>query len=859
MLTFYVLYIILLFVIVIVGVGLATYAWQRRRTPGATAFAALMLSMALASLSLAMLAFTNAPEAADFWGRRVRFIANTAAPALLLVFAIQYTGREKWLSLPRLALLFAIPLISLILTWGGQAHYLFLHFSTAKGGPFTFLGRTTTSGPWNLVHLTYSYLVILLSLVLLLLQVLRTKFPYRGQAFLLLIGALAASLASLPDSFMMDGPRPSFTPFGFAALGLICAWALFRYRLFEIVPIATDLIIESMEDAVLVVDARGRVADLNSAAVVLIGRAASEAVGQHVTQVLPAWSDVPEQSQGHRLRTEIVMDEGDSTRIVSLTRQPIHNHNGDFVGELGIVRDITERRRAEEALRESEEEYRLLIENLQEGVWAIDSEARTVFVNRRMAEMLAYTEEEMLGKHLFDFMDKQAVEIAELKLERRRAGMQERHDFEFLRRDGTRIYATMETSPITDDEGNYRGALAGVMDISDRRRAEEALKRRVEELAVLNRIAQTVATVTDLPHALETVVEIVANLFDAQASGISIWQRDQMEMVSWFDREAGSFPLAGQVMERPRAAALRGPLDRGQTVSFPDLQAVPLPSSLERYIHERRLGAALFAPLRARGTAFGTLSVVTGDVGRVFSPDEVSLAETIAAHVAAAIENARLYEQAQEVAVTRERNRLARDLHDSVTQTLYSVTLTAEALPRVWERHPNEAQAALKNLHRLSRGSLAEMRALLLELRPAMLREKSLSELLGQLAHATMGRTRLLVETKVEGERPLPGEVHVALYRITQEALNNVVKHAEASQATIYLDCGPKQVALSIHDDGRGFDPEAVSGQGFGMQNMADRAKGIGAEFSLQSQPGEGTLIEVVWRGRPGKPDADKL
>jgi PAS domain S-box-containing protein len=499
-------------------------------------------------------------------------------------------------------------------------------------------------------------------------------------------------------------------------------------------------------------------------------------------------------------------------------------------------------------LRESEEKYRFLVENLQEGVWAIDSEARTTLVNQRMAEMLGYAEEEMLGKHLFEFMDQRGIEITEQNLERRRVGLNERHDFEFLRRDGTRIYTTLETSPIVDDQGNYQGALAGVMDITDRRRAEEALKSRVEELDVLNHIAQMVATLTDLPQALDAVVEIVTSQFAATLSAITIWSSGQNEILAWFSQDHGPEDMVGQFLPTATAPNIRDPLYRGQAISFPNIFAVQWPAGLENLFHTHNVHAMLVAPLRARGTAFGVLAVMTDEAGRTFSPDEISLAETIASDVAAAIDNARLYEQAQELAVTRERQRLARDLHDSVTQTLYSLTLTAEALPRVWEKHPDQAQEALNNLHRRARGALGEMRTLLFELKPAMLLEKAPNELLRQLAHAAMGRTQTAVEVNVQGERALPDEVRVALYRIAQEALNNVTKHAEASQVTIELDLEPEQVVLHVEDDGRGFDPLIVPQSGFGLRNMGDRAKDVGAEFHLESRPGQGTQIEVVWK-----------
>jgi PAS domain S-box-containing protein len=152
------------------------------------------------------------------------------------------------------------------------------------------------------------------------------------------------------------------------------------------------------------------------------------------------------------------------------------------VNAFGTTIDITERKKAEEDLRESEAKYRLLVENLNEGIWMIDENAVTTFVNPRMSEMLGYATEEMLGKHLFSFMDEQGVQIATKKLAIRQQGIGEQHDFEFMRKDGTRIYVRLETSPIIDIDGNYRGALAGVQDITENKRAERSLRETKDYL-----------------------------------------------------------------------------------------------------------------------------------------------------------------------------------------------------------------------------------------------------------------------------------------------------------------------------------------------------------------------------------------
>jgi two-component system nitrate/nitrite sensor histidine kinase NarX len=219
----------------------------------------------------------------------------------------------------------------------------------------------------------------------------------------------------------------------------------------------------------------------------------------------------------------------------------------------------------------------------------------------------------------------------------------------------------------------------------------------------------------------------------------------------------------------------------------------------------------------------------------------------LANQAAVAIENARLYEQAQELAVVQERNRLARDLHDAVTQTLFSASLIADVLPRLWERDPDEGRHRLEELRELTRGALAEMRTLLLELRPAALADAGLGDLLRQLAESITGRARVPVTVAVEGQRPLPLDVKVALYRIAHEALNNVAKHAGASQATVSLCCQPKQIELRVSDDGRGFDSESIPPESLGLGIMRERAEDIGATLTVESEIEHGTEVMVVW------------
>ena len=212
------------------------------------------------------------------------------------------------------------------------------------------------------------------------------------------------------------------------------------------------------------------------------------------------------------------------------------------------------------------------------------------------------------------------------------------------------------------------------------------------------------------------------------------------------------------------------------------------PEAVE-WLAQARIESAALAPLTIKDRVAGTLVLIKECGKGGFDQTDLELLVAFADQAAIAIENARLYEEAHQVAASQERSRLARDLHDAVTQTLFSASLIAEVLPGLWENDPAEGRQLLGELRQLTRGALAEMRTLLLELRPAALVEANLGDLLRQLAESVSGRSGIPVAVSLEGcpVPDLPAEVHVALYRIAQEALNNVVKHAQAHRVEIRL------------------------------------------------------------------------
>lgn len=272
----------------------------------------------------------------------------------------------------------------------------------------------------------------------------------------------------------------------------------------------------------------------------------------------------------------------------------------------------------------------------------------------------------------------------------------------------------------------------------------------------------------------------------------------------------------------------------------------------------------LSVPLIIKQEVVGALNLYYANP-RVFEQEEIDLAVSFCDQTALAIENARLRERAQEDAIAAERNRIARELHDSVTQTIFSASLIAEVLPTIWMRDPEEAQHGLDDLRKLARGALAEMRTLLLELRPIGLGEVGLEDLLKQLAEGVSGRIRAQVNVHIEGEAILPIDAKLVFYRIAQEALNNAAKHSGAERVEIAIESTPaptsrkrrkagirqqffsQSVSMSIRDNGHGFDPALVIGEHLGLGIMQERASTIQAALSIRSKPGGGTEISLHW------------
>jgi len=262
----------------------------------------------------------------------------------------------------------------------------------------------------------------------------------------------------------------------------------------------------------------------------------------------------------------------------------------------------------------------------------------------------------------------------------------------------------------------------------------------------------------------------------------------------------------------------------------------------------------MWVPVAVKNRVIGSVGVAHVERD-YFTAHHADLALTVANQAAIALINAELYENAQALAALQERQRLAQNLHDAVNQSLFSAGLIADVLPRLWERDQDEARKSLNDLRRLTRAAQAEMRALLAELRPSAITDTDLGDLLHLLGNALSGRINIPVTVTVEKEVILPPETQVAFYRICQEAMNNIAKHAKANRVDIDLKHDGTAVELRIHDDGLGFDPEQNTSEHghYGLSMMRERAEAAGALLTITSQPGHGAELILQWTKTPQK------
>jgi len=375
----------------------------------------------------------------------------------------------------------------------------------------------------------------------------------------------------------------------------------------------------------------------------------------------------------------------------------------------------------------------------------------------------------------------------------------------------------------------------------------EQLQEAEHEQRLLAESLRDIATVLnqtlDTDEVLDQIIESVANAIPHENINIMIVEDGQGRVVRSRQRENSDLFCIAQTLPLAENKSLRAILSTRQALLIPDTHAEP---TWELDVNNAWIRSYLGTPILMENRVIGIINLCYSRPN-AFTAKHLDWLKVFSTQAAVALQNATLYQRAGELAVMEERQRLARDLHDAVTQTMFSASVVSETLLRLWEKDPNRVREGLQQLHQLTRGAVAEMRSLLLELRPNAIETSELPHLIRQLGEAFESRTAIKPLITIPERIDIPPLVKVALYRIAQEALNNVSKHSAATDVIITLFYDAKQTLLKIKDNGCGFDINEPHPGHLGLKIMQERADAIGASLTIDSTPKQGTSVTVTW------------
>ena len=458
-----------------------------------------------------------------------------------------------------------------------------------------------------------------------------------------------------------------------------------------------------------------------------------------------------------------------------------------------IGRDITERKEAEEALRQSEERYHALFDAVGDPIWLIDiQDGSIVDYNQVSQQSYGYSPEELSVLKISDFEVKENPEETKERLTQ-------------LVNEGSVLFETlhrMKSGEIRSIELNLRHltlegksySLGVGRDITERKEAEEAYRDLVEKISDVIYAADTNSVITFINPAIETLIGLPPD----QVVGKSFAQFVHPDDL--------------------------GPLQD----NFQDLLSGATPDSNEYRIL----------------TASGETRWVRISSQRIRDGDQVTGLQGVVTDIT---ERKILQKKLKEAATNAERDRLARELHDTVTQSLYSINLQSDAISMALSSgNQDKAERRLEILKEIAQEAMTEMRLLIYQLHPQVLQEEGLAVAIRQRLNAVEVRSGVVADFQVEGERRLPAKIESTLFQIAKEGLNNILRHAKASEILVRLSFGPNICRLKIQDNGVGFDPESLGLYvGYGLANMRDRLEKIDGALTIDTQPGAGTILDI--------------
>jgi PAS domain S-box-containing protein len=580
-------------------------------------------------------------------------------------------------------------------------------------------------------------------------------------------------------------------------------------------------LIETLPAGLVIIDLEGRIVLANPLARTIRGKALAGTTYitdngtdlWHLDGALFSSEDLPLSRAIRRGETTtgieaITEPDGENKRYVLLAASPIYDEDDRIINAVEIIQDITHLKQVEEALQESEKRYRTQFDNFSEPNTVWDRNGILLMQNLVSAKNLGGKREDYLGKSLIDIFGEAGVAYLERIQRVIDTGLPESQEDVVLLSGGTRYFWT-NMQRIVYPDGLYAAQIISY-DITSRKQAEDALRASEEKFSTVFHFS---------PDAIGLIRMADGIFLDINEAFTSLLGYPRSEIIGKTWRELRLVPVTSE-----RKEVTDQYLERGSIANY----------EMDFVTREGGQATMLISLIPIQVSGEDCILVIAHDITKRKRSEE-----------ALRLVQAELAQGIQERTALEERQRLARDLHDSVSQALYGISLGTHTALTLFETDRPKVLEALNYVLSLTQAGLAEMRALIFELRPESLELEGLAAALAKQTAALRARHGIDVELRVCDEPDISLPVKEALYRIAQEALQNAIKHSRASRLEVRLNCEPGSILLEVADNGVGFDSSTSYPGHLGLRSMRERAMRVGGRLEIISAPNQGAQISA--------------
>ncbi|WP_424358373.1 histidine kinase N-terminal 7TM domain-containing protein [Methanocella sp. MCL-LM] len=519
-----------LYAIAAIVLGLtAAYVWRRRDAPGGFYFSMLLIAGMAWALGITLEMAAVDVQLKIFFAR-LTYVGIVSIAPIWILFNLAYSHRSRYVSRKTGAVLWIVPVVVLALVFTNEWHHLiWTTITPVSGEPGAVL--IYGHGPGVLLSIAYSYCTMLAGTLLLIRTLMRTSRQFYKQTITLVLGTLMPLIGSVVYFLWLGDDRGiDPTPLAIAATGLFFAWSMFRYQLFDLVPVAREILISSMIDGVIVIDDKDRIIDRNPAAQRLVD--GDVAIGQPVASVLARWPDLASYSQkSGDGPAEVRLDRPEGQYWLDVRVSPIRDNRGLVTGRLMVMRDITKRKKAEKALDETRYNFQTLFDTVDDLLLIVDEKGMILDVNKAVVRRLGYTRKEVVGMVFLSLIPPENREFTIAGIAEVLAGTRENGPRVLLAKDGARIQVETRVAPVM--WGGRRAVFGISCDISELIRQQEELQRmnvtlnveveerRRTEKQIQSSLREKEVLLKEIHHRVKNNMQIISSLLNLQLSGES--------------------------------------------------------------------------------------------------------------------------------------------------------------------------------------------------------------------------------------------------------------------------------------------------------------------------------------------------